>query len=84
MEANYKLCAVSLEINGRLSTLKIKVSNDVLELKGGKKVQAICFVRANGDIGATQFWTPAYIEQQVAEAEVLVGYEADARKTFAK
>ena len=83
MEKNYDVKAVAIEINGRLSVLDIKIMKATMKLKSGKIVQAICFVRANGDLGAVQFWTPAHIEVSIAEAEEQKLLEAQARKVFA-
>jgi len=83
MKENYDVKSVAIEINGRLSVLEIKVMKDTMKLKSGKVVQAICFIKANGDLGAIQFWTPAHIDDSVAEAEEQTLLKEQARKVFA-
>lgn len=83
MKENYDVKSVAIEINGRLSVLEIKVMKETMKLKSGKVVQAICFIKAKGELGAVQFWTPAHIDVSVEEAKEQKLLEEQARKVFA-
>tara|TARA_R110002096_G_C14231513_1_gene691913 strand:- start:155 stop:433 length:279 start_codon:yes stop_codon:yes gene_type:complete len=80
---NYDLMDISMDVNGRLSVMPIKVSPALTTLASGKIVQAICFVKQNGTQGAIQHWTPSYIAQSVEEAKELVAENKRVRAVFA-
>tara|TARA_R100001463_G_scaffold103786_1_gene158280 strand:- start:366 stop:626 length:261 start_codon:yes stop_codon:yes gene_type:complete len=81
---NYSIQEVAMNINGRISVLKIKVADETKTLATGTEVKAICFVKNNGDLGAIQFWTPEHIDAMVAEATELAGEMDSLKKTFAQ
>ena len=80
---NYELSNIAMNVNGRLSVMPIKVAPEMITLDTGVIVQAICFVKGNGDLGSIQFWTPEFIATSAAEAVVLAAKQAEMRKTFA-
>ena len=67
----FKVMDIVLRIGTKLQPLSIKVSDEVISLADGTKVQAIQFVKGDGSEGAIQYWTSEGFSQAAADVKKL-------------